>query len=100
MIHDYKETMSDFSATLARANSAQSGAQQVLLRTLQAPIVAAIELIEVQQNISAIRRYWNEMVYADSSAQSEFSNAQSGLAEIISKADMFTNSLGKNGGNL
>lgn len=55
---------------------------------------------QANQDIAAIRAYWEGMVEADSQAKDNYSNAQAGLSFLNTNVVQFLETLGKGGENL
>lgn len=100
LIKEYEETMEEIRNEVSDISTSQSELQR---STSQPMTLSEAEIIEtnlISADIAAIKTFWNGMVDADSTAKTEYSDAQTETKELEKKLSTFLEAIGKNGGKV
>lgn len=100
LIKDYEETMEEFNDEVSNVLKSQSGTQLSTSQTLNLNDINTVTPLEVASDIQAIKTFWNGMVEADNTAESQFSNAEGSVQELEGTIVNFLEAIGKNGGKV
>lgn len=100
LIDDYEETMAEFNEEVSYVEEDQSSAEGSTTYTLELNNVDPVAPLVVMSDIAAIKKFWSGMVEADSTAESECSEAESSVQELGAKMTTFLAEIGKDGGKV